>query len=86
MRIVAGVSDALDDGVETIVFVGFVGYNSLGAVWFDEGVFSLDFVAITGFPLVLNVVVFQVMDSIVEVVDWMSLIKKNTYIISDIDL
>lgn len=71
---VDGVTYALDDSVETGVLVGLVGDDSLGAVWFDQAVFSLDLVSVTGLPLVLDVVVFQVMDGVVVVVYWVGLI------------
>lgn len=60
--------DVLDDGVEAGVFVGGVWYDSLWAVWFQKCVLAFNFVAVSCFPLALDVVRVQVVDSVVVVV------------------
>jgi hypothetical protein len=65
--------DIFDNGVEPAVFVGRVLDDSFGTIGFDNGVFTLDFVSISGFPLTLDVVSVQVVDGVVVMVLGMSL-------------
>jgi hypothetical protein len=65
--------DIFDNGVEPAVFVGRVLDDSFGTIGFDNGVFTLDFVSISGLPLTLDVVSVQVVDGVVVMVLGMSL-------------
>lgn len=65
--------DIFDNGVEPAVFVGRVLDDSFGTIGFDNGVFTLDFVSISGLPLTLDVVSVQVEDGVVVMVLGMSL-------------
>jgi hypothetical protein len=65
--------DIFDNGVEPTVFVGRVLDDSFGTIGFDNGVFTLDFVSISGLPLTLDVVSVQVVDGVVVMVLGMSL-------------
>lgn len=66
-------SQVLDDGVETIVFVGRVFDQTGCAISFQEGVGSLDLVTITVFPGGLVVTSVGVGYGVVEVVFGVSL-------------
>lgn len=63
-----GVSDLLDDRVETVVLVGRVLDNTSGSVRFLQRVSALDDIAVAALPLLLVVAGVRVLDAIVELV------------------
>ena len=60
------------DGMESVVWVGGVLDNPLGAVRFDEGVGTLDHISGPHFGLALDVACVGVVDSVFELVFWVS--------------
>lgn len=60
--------DVFDDSIETVVFVRGVRDYSSPAVRFQKGVLSLDSVAVSRFPLTLDVVCVQIVDSVIVVI------------------
>lgn len=65
------------DVVSGSVLVSFILYNTLVTIGLQQGVHSLGVVTVSRLPLALDIVVFQVMDSIVVVVVGRCL-SKNT--------
>jgi hypothetical protein len=61
----------VDDGVETVDWIGGVVDGSQGTIGFDELVLSSDDISITGFVLVLVVSGDGIMDRVAEAVLWM---------------
>lgn len=59
------------------MFTGFVFYDSLFTIGLQKCVNSFGVIMVPGFPLTLNVVVFQIMNGIVVVIVWWSLNTKN---------
>lgn len=74
---VNGVSEFLNYSVESVVLVSGVFDNSGGAIGFDEGVLSLDYVSVSDFVLLFNVSGVGIVNSVVETVFWVSL-KRNS--------
>lgn len=63
-----GVSNVLDNRLEAIVVIGSVLHNASASIGLLHGVATLDLVAITRLPLLLNVARFGILDAIVELV------------------
>lgn len=59
-------SGSLYNGVETVVLVSSVFNYTGGSVGLNQAVGSLDHVAVTGFPLALNVTGVRVVNCVVE--------------------
>jgi hypothetical protein len=71
-----GVSScSLYNGAETVVFVGGVFNNTGGSVGLNQAVGALDHVAVSGFPLALNVAGVRVVNGVVEFIMRRSLTK-----------
>lgn len=60
------VADLLDDGIESVNFVRCVVDDAFGAVWFDQRIRSLDFVAMTRLPRLLIVTGVQILYGVAE--------------------
>lgn len=60
------------------MFACFVFYDSLLTVGLEEGVHSFGLIVVAGFPLTLDVVVFQIMNGVVVVIFGWCLIRKRT--------
>jgi hypothetical protein len=74
-----GVSScSLDNGAETIVLVGDVVNNTSGSVGLNQAVRALDYVAITGLPLALDVTSVWIVNGVVEFVMRRPLLNENT--------
>lgn len=71
-------SCSLYDGAETVVLVSGVINNTGGSVGLKQAVGALDHVAVTGFPLALDVAGVRVVNGVVEFIMRRPLIKKRT--------
>lgn len=71
-------SRSLYNGVETIVLVSGVFNNTGGSVGLNQAVGALDHVAVTGFPLALNVAGVRVVNGVVEFIMRRPLLNKST--------
>lgn len=76
---VVSMSTAVNNSVETIVFVGSVVNGTDCAVWFNEGVRSFDYITIAGFMLRFLVTGMGIFYSIFEFVMSWSLRKNHFY-------
>lgn len=76
---VDGVASFVDYRVESVVVIGGVGHFPRRAVGLDQGVFTLDYVSVTGFPLVLHVTGVVVLHAVVEGVFRVSLQSENRF-------
>jgi hypothetical protein len=65
-------------GVETVVLVSGVFNNTSGSVGLKQAVGAFDHVAVTGFPLALNVACVRVVNGVVEFIMHWPLINKST--------
>lgn len=66
--IVGGVSDTLDHSLETVLGIGGVLDNALGAIGLVQRVHSLDVVSVAVLPGLLVVAGVRVLDSVLELV------------------
>lgn len=87
LAVLFGVSvlDLFDDRVEAGVLVGGVLDNPLGTVGFYDGVLTLDFVAVAGLPLGLDVVGVEVVDGVVVVVFCWGLKQRHVSILRSVN-
>jgi len=70
-------SRSLYNGAETVVLVSGVFNNTSGSVRLKQAVGALDHIAVTGFPLALNVTGVRVVNGVVEFIMRWPLINKS---------
>lgn len=69
---VMSMSFILDLRTESML-VGFIVNVAYLVIWLDNGIESFEMLSITGLPLTFNIVMFWIMDGVVEMIDWMTL-------------
>ena len=72
-----GVSDFLDDSVESVVSVSSVFNYSSCAVRFDEGILTFDYISVSDFGLLFYISGVGIMNTVVESVFGISLEGKK---------
>lgn len=77
-------SDSLHNSIETVRIVSNILYNADSTVRFDDGVLTLDNIAVTVFGLALDIAGVTVRHTVVVGITRMSLYKKIVYYIYNI--
>lgn len=72
-----GVSDLLDDGIESVDFVGCVVDDAFGAVWLDQRIRSLHLITVTRFPGLFVVTGVQILYCVPEFIVGWRLVNSN---------